>query len=133
MKAFAVVALLAAAAVAAVVIGGRSTTVAREDTTPKPAPSPAPTAAAAAPGATRSASGCGLARRAADDMAALTAGLSAEEKRVLLNHGTERPFCGDLLNNKKAGTYVCRLCGLPLFQSGTKFESGTGWPSFYRP
>ncbi len=59
--------------------------------------------------------------------------LSAEERRVLLNQGTEPPFCGGLLNNKQAGVYCCRLCGLPLFNSANKFESGTGWPSFYQP
>jgi peptide-methionine (R)-S-oxide reductase len=59
--------------------------------------------------------------------------LSAEERRVLLDHGTEPPFCGGLLQNKTAGTYVCRLCELPLFRSATKFESGTGWPSFFEP
>jgi peptide-methionine (R)-S-oxide reductase len=63
----------------------------------------------------------------------LAAELSPEERRVLLNQGTEPPFCGTLLNNKRAGTYACRLCGLPLFAAGTKFESGTGWPSFYEP
>jgi peptide-methionine (R)-S-oxide reductase len=63
----------------------------------------------------------------------LASGLSPEERRVLLDHGTEPPFCGGWLDNKKAGVYVCRLCGLPLFQSATKFESGTGWPSFYEP
>ena len=57
--------------------------------------------------------------------------LSAEERRILLDHGTEPPFCGGLLHNKETGVYVCRLCGLPLFRSATKFESGTGWPSFY--
>lgn len=56
--------------------------------------------------------------------------LSPEELRVLLDHGTERPFCGTLLHNKEPGMYACRLCGLPLFRSGSKFESGTGWPSF---
>ena len=59
--------------------------------------------------------------------------LSPEERHILLDHGTERPFCGVLLDNKKPGIYACRLCGLPLFQAGTKFESGTGWPSFYQP
>jgi peptide-methionine (R)-S-oxide reductase len=63
----------------------------------------------------------------------LAAHLSAEEREVLLGHGTERPFCGTLLNEKAGGIYVCRLCGLPLFKSGTKFESGTGWPSFTEP
>ena len=59
--------------------------------------------------------------------------LSREERRVLLDHGTEPPFCGGLLDNKQAGVYACRLCALPLFRSATKFESGTGWPSFYEP
>ncbi len=64
---------------------------------------------------------------------ALARSLNAEEQRVLLNQGTEPPFCGGLLKNKEAGVYCCRLCGLPLFRSGAKFESGTGWPSFYEP
>jgi peptide-methionine (R)-S-oxide reductase len=59
--------------------------------------------------------------------------LSPEERRVLLSSATEAPFCGALLNNKKSGVYGCRLCGLPLFLSGSKFESGTGWPSFFAP
>ena len=63
----------------------------------------------------------------------LEAGLTGEEKDVLLHHGTEAPFCGGLLENKEAGVYDCRLCGLPLFRSGAKFESGTGWPSFFEP
>ena len=65
--------------------------------------------------------------------AALEADLNAEEKRVLLQHGTEAPFCGGLLGEKSAGVYCCRECGLPLFRHHTKFESGTGWPSFYAP
>jgi peptide-methionine (R)-S-oxide reductase len=63
----------------------------------------------------------------------LAHGLSAEERQVILQHGTERPFCGTLLNNKASGIYACRLCGLPLFRSDEKFESGTGWPSFTTP
>lgn len=63
----------------------------------------------------------------------LAAGLNAEERRVLLSHGTEPPFCGGLLDNKKDGVYACRLCGLPLFRSADKFNSGTGWPSFHSP
>ncbi|MGH8647374.1 MAG: peptide-methionine (R)-S-oxide reductase MsrB [Gammaproteobacteria bacterium] len=59
--------------------------------------------------------------------------LSAEERHILLDHGTERPFCGQLLDNKQTGVYGCRLCGLPLFRSGAKFDSGTGWPSFFEP
>lgn len=63
----------------------------------------------------------------------LEGALSREEREVLLHHGTEAPFCGGLLNNKTDGVYCCRLCGLPLFRAHTKFESGTGWPSFWAP
>ncbi|MFC6840302.1 peptide-methionine (R)-S-oxide reductase MsrB [Xanthomonas theicola] len=63
----------------------------------------------------------------------LIAGLDGEERRVLLQHGTEAPFCGVFLDNKLEGVYTCRLCGLPLFRSGAKFDSGTGWPSFFAP
>jgi peptide-methionine (R)-S-oxide reductase len=65
--------------------------------------------------------------------ARLEASLSADERRVLLEHGTERAFCGVFLDNKLDGVYGCRLCGLPLFRSDAKFDSGTGWPSFFRP
>lgn len=64
---------------------------------------------------------------------ALEAGLSPDERRVLLQHGTEAPFCGAFLDNKREGVYTCRLCGLPLFRSNAKFDSGTGWPSFVEP
>ena len=67
------------------------------------------------------------------EIAKLAADLTPEERRVILHQGTERPFCGLFLDNKQKGTYVCRLCGLPLFGHDAKFESGTGWPSFYRP
>jgi peptide-methionine (R)-S-oxide reductase len=63
----------------------------------------------------------------------LEAGLSREEADVLLHHGTEAPFCGGLLDQKDSGVYCCRLCALPLFRHKTKFESGTGWPSFWAP
>jgi peptide-methionine (R)-S-oxide reductase len=80
-----------------------------------------------------SASGYDLSPLSADDRAKREAGLSQEEREVLLHHGTEAPFCGGLLNQKKPGTYGCRLCDLPLFRAETKFESGTGWPSFFAP
>jgi peptide-methionine (R)-S-oxide reductase len=64
---------------------------------------------------------------------ALSDGLSEDERRVLLEHGTERAFCGLFLDNKLEGIYCCRLCGLPLFRSSAKFDSGTGWPSFFAP
>jgi peptide-methionine (R)-S-oxide reductase len=81
----------------------------------------------------KSASGYDLGPLSAAARDRLAARLDPEERRVLLDHGTERPFCGALLDNHEAGTYVCRLCGLPLFRSGNKFESGTGWPSFFAP
>jgi peptide-methionine (R)-S-oxide reductase len=63
----------------------------------------------------------------------LAARLTPEERRILLEHGTEHPFCGGLLDNHEAGHYLCKLCALPLFNSASKFESGTGWPSFLAP
>ena len=83
--------------------------------------------------AARSAAGYDITPLTEAEKAERAAELSEEERRVLLRQGTEPPFCGTLLNNKKAGIYACRLCGLPLYRSGTKFESGTGWPSFTEP
>lgn len=59
--------------------------------------------------------------------------LTKMEFYVLREKGTERSFTGDLLKNKKQGVYTCGACGLELFSSDTKFKSGTGWPSFYKP
>jgi peptide-methionine (R)-S-oxide reductase len=59
--------------------------------------------------------------------------LSPEAFRVLRGHGTERPGTSPLNQEKRSGTFTCAGCGSPLFQSDTKFESGTGWPSFFRP
>ena len=59
--------------------------------------------------------------------------LSREQYDVARGKGTERPFCGTLLDNKRQGVYACVCCGLPLFSSDSKFNSGTGWPSFFRP
>ncbi|WP_156306312.1 methionine-R-sulfoxide reductase [Sphingobacterium endophyticum] len=56
--------------------------------------------------------------------------LTAEEQYVILHKGTERPFTGELLDNKEKGTYVCRQCDAPLYKSEDKFESHCGWPSF---
>jgi peptide-methionine (R)-S-oxide reductase len=61
------------------------------------------------------------------------ADLTAEEVNVLLRQATEAPFCGAFLDEKRPGVFTCRLCGLPLFLGGQKFESGTGWPSFTAP
>lgn len=63
----------------------------------------------------------------------LTAALTDEERSLLLEHAEEAPFCGLFLYEKREGVYCCRLCGLPLFRAGAKFESGTGWPSFTTP
>ena len=59
--------------------------------------------------------------------------LTPEEYDVLRKHGTERPGSGCFLGTHDPGTYVCAGCGNPLFKSGEKFESGTGWPSFTQP
>lgn len=82
---------------------------------------------------TQSASGHDLTPLSESQVATLASGLTPEERNVLLDHGTERPFCGTLLDNKLSGVYHCRLCDLPLFSSGAKFDSGTGWPSFFEP
>jgi len=59
--------------------------------------------------------------------------LAPEQFQVLRKHGTERPRTSPLDKIYTAGTYICAGCDLPLFTSGTKFDSGTGWPSFYQP
>jgi peptide-methionine (R)-S-oxide reductase len=61
------------------------------------------------------------------------AALTRDEYRVLRGHATERPFTSPLDKEKRAGTFVCAGCGHPLFSSTTKFDSGTGWPSFWQP
>ena len=59
--------------------------------------------------------------------------LTPAQFEVARGHGTERPFCGTLLDNKRSGVYSCVCCRLPLFASDAKFNSGTGWPSFFQP
>jgi methionine-R-sulfoxide reductase len=56
--------------------------------------------------------------------------LNKEEKEVILNKGTERAFSGIYFDNKEEGIYYCKQCNTPLFESKSKFDSGTGWPSF---
>jgi peptide-methionine (R)-S-oxide reductase len=59
--------------------------------------------------------------------------LTPEQYEILRRQGTEPPFSGQYVYTKDTGTYNCAACGSPLFSSGTKFDSGTGWPSFYEP
>jgi peptide-methionine (R)-S-oxide reductase len=59
--------------------------------------------------------------------------LTPEQYRVMREKGTERPFTGEYEKTKDKGMYVCAACGNPLFSSDTKYDSGSGWPSFYRP
>jgi peptide-methionine (R)-S-oxide reductase len=59
--------------------------------------------------------------------------LTNAQYNILRQHGTERPYSSPLNHEKRAGTFSCAGCDLPLFSSKTKFESGTGWPSFYQP
>jgi peptide-methionine (R)-S-oxide reductase len=68
-----------------------------------------------------------------DEMEKLKAKLDRESVNVCFNRGTEMAFTGKYWNDHDAGTYHCIVCGTPLFSSGTKFESGTGWPSFFQP
>lgn len=81
----------------------------------------------------RSASGYNIAPLDKQTGETLAANLTDEERAIILHQGTEPPFCGGLLHNKNRGVYACRLCGLPLFHSRAKFESRTGWPSFFEP
>lgn len=81
----------------------------------------------------RSAAGYDISPLSDSEKTSLAEALTDEERRVILNQGTEPPFCGPLLDNKHEGIYACRLCGLPLFGAGEKFDSGTGWPSFTGP
>lgn len=59
--------------------------------------------------------------------------LSPEQYRVLREKATEAPFTGKLLHSKEKGVYLCAACGNPLFKSDAKFDSGTGWPSYFQP
>lgn len=77
-------------------------------------------------------SGYDIAPLGPEQVKALAAKLDPEAYRVTQKAGTEPPFCGNLLDNHKEGIYTCVVCGLPLFSSRNKFNSGTGWPSFDR-
>jgi peptide-methionine (R)-S-oxide reductase len=67
------------------------------------------------------------------EVAKLRATLTPEQYEVCVNKGTEPPFTGEYVDNHETGVYRCVVCGADLFGSDTKFESGTGWPSFWQP
>ena len=79
-----------------------------------------------------SALGFDLTPPTADQIKTLASHLDPEARRILLDHGTEPPFCGKFDEYEEDGVYTCNLCGLPLFDSRAKFHSGSGWPSFYQ-
>jgi peptide methionine sulfoxide reductase msrA/msrB len=125
--AFTIAAYLIVVALASLVLAGgagdgRSRIDLRQMTNRTPAETP-----------TVSRSGYDLTPLSKERIEELAKGLTPEEAKIILAKGTEPAFCGNLLDNKKAGTYVCRLCALPLFTSNEKFTSGSGWPSFYAP
>jgi peptide-methionine (R)-S-oxide reductase len=68
-----------------------------------------------------------------EDKAKLRERLSSEQYEVCVNRGTERPFTGEYWDSNEEGVYRCVVCGNELFSSDTKFDSGTGWPSFWEP
>jgi peptide methionine sulfoxide reductase msrA/msrB len=103
-----------------------------QGSTPKPTTDPMKTTATT-PNPARSQAGYDVTPLPAATVKELASKLSAESYRVTQNAGTEPAFCGNLLDNHKQGTYACIVCGLPLFSSEHKFNSGTGWPSFYAP
>jgi len=80
-----------------------------------------------------SSSGYDLTPPSEEEKQALLADLTDEQIRITQRSGTEPAFCGGLLENKEEGVYTCVVCDLPLFNSQTKFESGSGWPSFHTP
>jgi peptide methionine sulfoxide reductase msrA/msrB len=101
-------------------------------TPPEPGSTPM-TAKPTKPTPARSQSGYDVTPLSREKVKELASKLDPEAYRVTQNAGTEPAFCGNLLDNKKQGTYACVVCGLPLFSSEHKFNSGTGWPSFYAP
>ena len=96
-------------------------------------PSKARASGADEPSPAYSTSGYDLARLSDERIAQLAKNLTPDERRILREEGTEPANSGALLANKESGLYACRLCGLPLYSSKAKFESGTGWPSFFKP
>lgn len=122
----------------ALILASAATLRAAEPPPPRAEPSPAPQAATRASICLLDDNGRILPARSMDKIIKTDAEWRAqlgdgEVYQVTRGKGTERPFCGAFFDHKKPGVYECVCCGLPLFQSDAKFDSGTGWPSFFRP
>ena len=102
------------------------------ETTPEPGPESEPETHQENHVQRKSKSGYDITHLSKAEVAKLASRLDEEAYRITQKAGTEAAFCGTLLDNKKEGVYSCVVCGLPLFSSDHKFDSGSGWPSFYR-
>jgi len=108
------------------------TTIAATRPDAPPSSENAMTTTADVPATRYSATGHDITPLSKEKVAELAKSLDPEQYRITQKSGTEAPFCGTLLDNKKEGVYCCVVCGLPLFDSSHKFVSGTGWPSFFK-
>ncbi len=125
--------IAAASGLAAVVLGAAVVPLAARAVGGKERTVKATTVSRASSTVRVSASGYDITPLSPDEVAARAAVLAPEAYRVTQRRGTEPAFCGNLVDNHGDGVYTCVVCGLPLFSSEHKYDSGTGWPSFFQP